>query len=54
MHHERKPITSLIGRMNGLGDETPTGAQRAASGAKKEGVGNGGSRGRSMYTGLKI
>jgi hypothetical protein len=44
-----EPITSLLGRMN----EGPTGAQRTASGAKKEGAGRG-SRGRSMYTGLKI
>lgn len=35
--HECKPITSLLGRMNGLGEETSTGTQRAASDAKKEG-----------------
>jgi len=35
--HECKPITSILGRMNGLGDETSTGAQRAASDTKKEG-----------------
>ena len=33
--HECKPITSILGRVNGLGDETSTGAQRAASDAKK-------------------
>lgn len=49
--HERKLITSFLGRMNGLGDETSTGAQRAASDAK-EGRGVRGSRGRSMHTGL--
>jgi len=49
--HECKPITSLLGGMNGLGDETSTGAQRAASDARKEG--RKGSRGRSMHTGLR-
>ena len=34
-----KSITSLLGRMNGLGDVTSAGAQRAASDAKKEGKG---------------
>lgn len=49
--HECKPITSLLGRMNGLGDGTSTGAQRAASDCK-EGRRQMGSRGRSMHTGL--
>jgi hypothetical protein len=48
--HECKPITSLLGRMNGLGDETSTGAQRAAYDAKE---GRKGSQGRSMHTGLR-
>ncbi len=34
---ECKPITSLLDRMNGLGDEISTEAQRTASEAKKEG-----------------
>ncbi len=37
--HECKLITSLLGWMNGPGDETSTGAQRAASAQRRKGEG---------------